>query len=162
MGSIRGTENGPILKPEPKIKGGRKPKDAGKRYERSFAQKYGYKRVVGSGAFGLVDPTLQGDVVAQIGPLDMLLELKSLTKVDGRGEKTVNFPLLFLEKIEQEAASIGKIPGLVYHVKGDTKEYIVLRFDWFKELVEDYERQLEELEERYDVALGHLGGVFPE
>lgn len=145
MGSIRGTETGPILKPEPKIRGGKKPKDAGKRYERSFAQRYEFKRVVGSGAFGLVDPMLQGDVVAKVGTLDMLLELKSLTKVDGRGAKIINFPLSFLEKIEQEARSIGKVPGLVYHVKGSTQEYIVLRFDWFKELVEDYERQIKEL-----------------
>lgn len=145
MGSIRGIETGPILKPEPKIRGGRKPKDAGKRYERSFAQKFGYKRVVGSGAFGLVDPMLQGDVMAKIGRLDMLLELKSLTKVDSRGAKTINFPLSFLEKIELEAKSIGKVPGLLYHVKGSTQEYIILRFDWFKELVEDYERQIKEL-----------------
>lgn len=145
MGSIRGREVGPIAKPEPRIRGGKKPKDAGKRYERSFAQKFGYKRVVGSGAFGVVDPMLQGDVMAKIGHLDMLLELKSLTKVDGRGQKIINFPLSFLEKIELEAKSIGKVPGLLYHVKGDTKEYIVLRFDWFKELVEDYERQIKEL-----------------
>jgi hypothetical protein len=161
VGSIRGTEEGPILKPEPKIKGGRKPKDAGKRYERSFSQKYGGKRVVGSGAFGLVDPTLQGDVMIKIGPLDMLLELKSLTKVDGRGQKIVNFPLAFLEKIEQEAKSIGKVPGLIYHAKGDTKEYLIVRFDFFKVLVEDYERQLEELEDRYDALLAQIGGVSP-
>lgn len=145
MSSIRGVEIGPILKPEPKIRGGKKPKDAGKRYERSFAQKYDYKRVVGSGAFGQVDANLQGDVTAKIGALDMLLELKSLNKVDGRGAKIINFPLSFLEKIELEAKSIGKIPGLVYHTKGSTQEYIVLRFDWFKQLVEDYDRQIKEL-----------------
>lgn len=150
MGSIRGPESGPIVKPEPKIKGGKKPREAGRRYERAFAQKYGFKTVLGSGAFGKVDPTLKGDVVAKVGPLDMLLEAKSLNKVDGRGAKIVNFPLSFLEKIEQEAQSMGKIPGLIYHPKGATQEYIVLRFDWFKELVEDYMRQIQELEDRYD------------
>lgn len=147
MGSIRGTESGPILKPEPKIRGGKKPKDAGRRYERSFSQKHDYKRVVGSGAFGLVDPNLQGDVVATIGDMDFLLELKSLNKVNGRGEKIVNFPLAFLEKIDQEARSMNKIPGLIYHPKGSTQEYIVLRFDWFKEKIEDYMAQIEHLQD---------------
>ena len=151
MGSIRGVEHGPIQKPEPKIKGGKKPKDAGRRYERSFSQKYGYKRVVGSGAFGTVDPSLQGDVGAKVGDLDMLLELKSLNKIDGRGEKIVNFPLSFLEKIDQEARSMGKVPGLIYHPKGSTQEYIVLRFDWFKDKIEDYMAQIEYLQEaRFD------------
>lgn len=154
MGSIRGPERGPILKPEPKIRGGRKPKDAGKRYERAFAQKYDFKRVVGSGAFGVVDPTLQGDVGAIIGNLDMLLELKSLEKVDGRGEKIVNFPLSFLEKIALEAKSVGKIPGLIYHPKGSRDEYIVLDFAWFKDLVEDYVRQIKELEDEREETVG--------
>ena len=147
MPSIRGTEVGPILKPEPKIKGGKKPKDAGKRYERAFAQKNDFKRVVGSGAFGTVDPALQGDVGAKIGDLDMLLELKSLNKINGRGEKIVNFPLSFLEKIDQEARSMNKVPGLIYHPKGSTQEYIVLRFDWFKDKIEDYMAQIEHLQE---------------
>lgn len=147
MSNIRGIETGPILKPEPKIRGGKKPKEAGRRYERALAQKYGFKTVLGSGAFGAVDPTLQGDVVAKIGDLDMLLELKSLNKIDGRGEKIVNFPLSFLEKIDQEARSMNKVPGLIYHPKGSTQEYIVLRFDWFKEKIEDYMAQIEYLQE---------------
>lgn len=145
MGSIRGPEIGPISKPEPKIRGGRKPKDAGRRYERAFAQKIGGKRVVGSGAFGVADPSLVGDVVAKVGRLDMLLELKSLFQLDGKGKRTVTFPLSWLEKIEKEATSVGKIPGFIYHPKGYPHEYIVLRFAWFKELIEDYERQIEEL-----------------
>lgn len=161
MVSIRGDEEGPILKPLPKIKGGRKPKDTGRRYERSFAQKYGGKRVVGSGAFGVVDPGLVGDVVQTVGDLDMLLELKSLNRLDGRGEKTITFPVAWLEKIDREATSVGKVPGFVYHVKGSPQEYIVLRFDWFKELIEEYVRQISEWEENYYGLLEQVGGVTP-
>lgn len=145
MSSIRGPERGPILKPEPKIRGGKKPREAGRRYERAFAQKYGFKTVLGSGSFGKVDPSLQGDVVATFGGIDWLLEAKSLNKIDGRGEKIVNFPLSFIEKIALEAASMNKIPGLIYHPKGSSKEYIVLDFGWFLDLVEDYKRQIDEL-----------------
>lgn len=148
MGSIRGPERGPILKPEPKIRGGKKPKEAGIRYERLFTQKHGGKRVIGSGAFGHVDPALKGDIAITIGDKDYLLESKSLNKISGRGEKIVNFPLSFLEKITLEADSMGRIPGLIYHPKGSTEEYLFVRFSWFKELVEDYVRQIKELEDR--------------
>ena len=158
MVSIRGEEIGPILKPTPKPKGGRKPKNAGRRYERVFADKYGGKRVVGSGAFGVVDPVLVGDVAVRVGELDMLMELKSLNQLNGRGERIVSFPLSWIEKIDREARSIGKIPGFIYHPKGSSDEYIVLNFAWFKELMEDYKRQIDELNKR-DPFVDWVGGI---
>lgn len=136
---------GPIPKPQPKIKGGKKPKQAGTRYERVFTQKHGGRRIVGSGAFGVVDPMLKGDIAITIGDKDYLLESKSLNKINGRGEKTVTFPLSFIEKITEEAKTTGKIPGLIYHPKGSSDEYLFVKFAWFKELIEDYVRQIREL-----------------
>jgi hypothetical protein len=150
MTSIRGPE-GPIDKPEPKLKGGKKPKQAGTRYERVFVQKHGGRRVVGSGAFGYVDPSLKGDIRITIGDRDYLLESKSLNKINGRGEKIVNFPLSFLEKITKEAETTGDIPGLIYHPKGSAEEYLFVKFEWFKELVEDYVRQIKELDDRNEL-----------
>jgi len=149
MTSIRGPEV-PVPKPEPKIKGGKKPKQAGTRYERLFTTKHGGRRVVGSGAFGLVDPALKGDIRIRIGDRDYLLEAKSLNKINGRGEKIVNFPLSFLEKITLEAQTTGDIPGLVYHPRGSREEYLVVKFEFFKELIEDYVRQIKSLQEALD------------
>lgn len=145
--------NGPIPKPKKKPKvspkpmnrGGKKPKEAGRRYEKSFADKYSFKRQVGSGAFGVADPMLLGDVTGSIGSKDFLFELKSWDKVSGRGEKTVSFPVALLEKISKEASLLGKAPCFIYHVKGASDEWAVVRFDWLYDLINDYERQIEEL-----------------
>lgn len=153
MGSLR-PATGPIPKPTPKKRGGKSPRDSGIGFERKFVKKHGYKRVVGSGAFGLQDPMLKGDVEARIGDKDYLLETKNLNKVDGRGEKTVTFPLSFLEKITKEAEAKGRIPGLIYHPKGSSKDYLFVEFDWFKELVEDYVRQIKELQKEKDDTVG--------
>lgn len=145
MPSIRGPEIGTIAKPEPKPRGGKKPKDAGRRYERQFSHKYGFQRVVGSGAFGGVDPLLKGDVKGQIGSLKLLFELKSLNKLDSKGAKTVTFPVSWLDKIDTEAQAEGRFPIFAYHVKGETREWAVIRMDKLIELINDYERQIEEL-----------------
>lgn len=129
---------GPIPKPRKKVKksyqglsrGGKKPREAGRRYEKSFAEKYGYRRQVGSGAFAGVDPSLSGDVVGEIGRLKFLFELKSWDRVDGRGEKVVTFSVSLLDKIQKEAELLGKLPIFVYHVKGSSDEWAVVKYDW--------------------------------
>jgi hypothetical protein len=128
-------------------RGGRKPKEAGRRYEKSFADKYGYHRQVGSGAFGALDPTLLGDVVGEIGRLKLLFETKSWDKVDGRGEKVVTFPVSLLDKISREAALLQKTPVFIYHVKGSTDEWAVVKWDWFHNLLSDLFREIDILTE---------------
>lgn len=144
--------DGPIPKPAKKVKnprplgrGGRKPKEAGRRYEKAFADKYGFQRQVGSGAFGVVDPLLLGDVKGEIGSRKLLLECKSWEKVSGRGEKVVSFPAALLDKIAKEAELLGRSPVFIYHIKNSTDEWAVVKFSWLYELIEDYERQIEEL-----------------
>jgi hypothetical protein len=127
-------------------RGGKKPKEAGRRYEKSFADRYGYRRQVGSGAFGGVDPTLLGDVVGEIGRLKFLFETKSWDKVDGRGEKVVTFPVALLHKIAKEAELLQKIPIFVYHVKGASDEWAVVKWDWFHNLLTGLMQEIAEYE----------------
>lgn len=129
----------------PMARGGRKPKEAGRRYEKSFADRYGYRRQVGSGAFGTVDPMLLGDVVGEIGRLKMLFETKSWDRVDGRGKKVVTFPVSLLEKISKEAQLLQRAPVFIYHVKGASDEWAVVKWDWFHNLLTDLFREIEEL-----------------
>ena len=150
----------PVPKPPKKIKkpasglgrspfkrGGKKPKEAGRRYEKSFADKYGYRRQVGSGAFGAVDPMLLGDVVGEIGRLKLLFETKSWDKVDGRGEKVVSFPASLLDKISAEAALLGRTPIFIYHIKGASDEWAVVRYDWLHNTLTSLIKTIEEMED---------------
>lgn len=149
---------GPIPKPKKREKkpakglsrGGRKPKEAGRRYEKSFADRYGMRRQVGSGAFGVVDPMLLGDVVGEIGRLRLLIEAKSWDKVDGRGEKVVSFSKALLEKISREAQVLGREPLFIYHIKGDTEEWAVVRYDWLHDLITKWEDEIQRMAEYYD------------
>lgn len=153
MVSIRGDETGPILKPTPKPKkaptglarGGKKPKEAGRRYERHFADKYDMHRQVGSGAFGVVDPSLVGDITGEIGRLKLLFEAKSWHQVDGRGEKIVTFPVSLLDKISKEAVSIGRIPLFVYHPKGSSDEWAVVKYSWLHDVLKEQEDMIAQL-----------------
>lgn len=141
---------GPIPKPKKilKQKGGRKPKETGRRYEKHFADKFGYHRQVGSGAFGAVDPTLLGDVTGEIGRLRLLFETKSWDKVDGRGEKVVTFSVSLLNKIAKEAELLERVPVFIYHVKGSTDEWAVVKWDWFHTILTGLMQEIAELEEQ--------------
>lgn len=161
MVSIRGDETGPILKPTPKPKkaptglarGGKKPKEAGRRYERHFADKYDMHRQVGSGAFGVVDPSLVGDITGEIGRLKLLFEAKSWHQVDGRGEKVVTFSVALLDKIAREAEQLGRVPLFIYHVKGATDEWAVIKYDWLHEILGNLENEIAELTLQLEEAL---------
>lgn len=138
---------GPILKPPPKPKGGRGPKKAGIRQEREFAAQHTeFKRVVGSGAFGVVDPMLKGDLKGQIGRKKFLLEMKAWTSVDARGEKTINVPLSVLDKVRKEAETESRYAGVIFHPK-NTDRWIAI-FDWkdFYELLNEQEQYIAKLE----------------
>lgn len=143
----------PVPKPKKKVKappkpmrGGRKPKEAGRRYEKKFADKYGFKRVLGSGAFGAMDPMLNGDVSGEIGRLKILFEAKSWDKVDGRGEKVVSFSAALLDKIAKEAELLGRAPIFIYHIKNSTDEWAVVKYDWLHETLTNLMNQIDELE----------------
>jgi len=150
--------NGPIPKPKKRPKktqaglrrGGKKPKEAGRRYEKSFADKYGMRRQVGSGAFGSVDPLLVGDVIGEIGRLKLLFEAKSWDKVDGRGEKVVTFSKALLDKISKEAQLLGRAPIFLYHIKGESDEWAVVRYDWLHDLITKWEEEIINLAEQLD------------
>jgi hypothetical protein len=126
-------------------RGGKKPREAGRRYEKAFADKFQMRRQVGSGAFGGADPMLHGDVIGEIGRLKLLIEAKSWNKVDGRGEKVVSFSVSLLDKISREADLLGRLPIFVYHVKGSSDEWAVVRFDWLYETIKALELEVEEL-----------------
>ncbi len=128
-------------------RGGRKPKAAGLRQEREFANKYDeFTRVVGSGAFGNFDPVLKGDLKGFIGRKPFLLEMKSWATVDATGAKTINIPLHVLDKVRIEAETMNQNAGVVFHPKG-TNRYIAI-FDWddFYKLFKEQEEYIERLE----------------
>lgn len=152
-------------------RGGRKPKDAGRRYEHRFATKFNepdgptdekgkqlihFRRQVGSGAFGKADPGLKGDILGDIVRLRLAFEAKSWDKINGRGEKTVTFPADFLYKIDEEAKTLNRDPIFVYHIKGDEEEWAVVRYSWLHEKLREYELYVYQLEHQLDEALALL------
>ena len=162
---------GPLTKPVKAEKapykglprGGRKSKDSGRSYEQRFVRKYDqpdgpldakgkplihYHRVPGSGAF----VTLPGDVLAELVTLNLAFELKSWNKVNGRGEKTVTFSSSLLDKIDEEAKQLNRVPLFVYHVKGESEEWAVVRYSWLHEKLRDYELQIRSLMEQLEEA----------
>lgn len=134
-------------------RGGRKPKDSGRRQEREFANKYEeFTRVIGSGAFGNFDPLLKGDLKGFIGRKPFLLEMKSWATVDASGAKTVHIPLSVLDKVRLEGETEGQYAGVVFHPKG-TNRYIAI-FDWddFYKVFKEQEEYIARLEAELDDA----------
>lgn len=140
---------------------GRKPKEAGRRYEQRFVRKYdepdgptdakgkpliNFRRVPGSGAF----VTLPGDVLAELVSLNLVFELKSWDRVNARGEKTVTFPLRLLTKIDEEAKQLNRVPLLIYHQKNEEEEWAVVRYSWLHEKLRTYELAIRDLTEQLE------------
>jgi hypothetical protein len=157
LGTAINPARGPILKPLKKIKekkplkrGGAKPKEAGRRFEREFADRHDMRRVVGSGAFGQIDPMLQGDIVGEIGRLRLLMEAKSWNKVDGQGQKTVTFPLNLMDKIKKEAESLGREPILIFHPKNTNVELAIVPYSWLHNLISRWESEIKTLSDLLD------------
>ena len=162
----------PVPKPDKRPKktrsalsaGGRKPKEVGRRDEHRMVQKYddytgdgfvSMRRIPGSGAFVM----LKGDLKLGIGPeknverkrFRALIENKAYERFDGRGGKTVTFPLSYLTKIIEEAEPEGKFAAVTYHPRGETDEVFICRFedilDYFIETektIAAYSEQLQE------------------
>lgn len=165
----------PAPKPEPKKKkakhrlGGAKSSESGKRYEREFvnetkerhkdkADLLTVSRVVGSGAFGKTDPYLEGDIKISMGRatrvdakrLRLLLETKAYDKFDGRGERTITFPLDFIDKIIKEADRTTRIPGLVYHPKNTNREILAIDVHYVLDCLLEQEKYIAELESQLE------------
>ena len=156
---------GPIPKPEKREKaprqglrrsGGKSPGESGRKYERHFVNKYDepdgpkgtngkplihFKRNPGSGAF----VELKGDVLGDIVALKLMFELKTWAKHTARGEKTMTLPMEILYKLDEEAKTENRVPMLIYHTKGDSEEWAVIRYSWLHEKIRDYELQIRSL-----------------
>lgn len=151
--------------------GGRKPKEAGRRFEQRMVDKYTeaksplpcpncgqlplvyVKRQVGSGAFGKADPDLVGDLLLNIGRLRLLAEAKSWNKTLASGEKTINVPASVLYKLDQEARQLGRDPIGLFHMKNDTEEWAFVRLDWLINNLREWERCIRDLDQQLEEAL---------
>lgn len=132
-------------------RGGSRPRKAGIRQEREFADRFPeFHRVVGSGAFGGLDPLLKGDLKGTLGRMRFLLEMKAWAKVDARGEKQISLGIGILDKIRQEALTEDRYAGVIYHPKG-TNRYLAI-FDWedFYKIFKEQEEYIERLEAEVD------------
>lgn len=169
MVNIReGLESGPILKPQRRVKakptgaiarGGKKPKEAGRRFEARVRDKYNdpprvvVKRQVGSGAFGVADPMLLADLLIDIGRLKLAAEVKSWATVDARGEKTITVPASVLYKLDQEAKILNRDPIGIFHLKGSTEEWAFIRLSWLIEHFAEWEETIKALSDQLTEAL---------
>lgn len=158
---------GPVPKPQKRIKepsrglqrGGKKPKEAGRRYEQRVRDKFHepplviVKRQVGSGAFGKVDPMLLADLLIDIGRLKLAAEVKSWATVDGRGEKTITVPASVLYKLDLEAKTMNRDPIGIFHMKNSEEEWCFIRMSWFVEKLKDYEGTIIALEQQLQEAI---------
>jgi hypothetical protein len=137
-------------------RGGKAPRKAGIKQESNFVNRYNdpedenvtFKRVIASGAFGGIDPTLRGDIKGEVYRKRFLLESKAWATVNAAGEKTVHIPLSVLDKIRKEADF--EIPprhaGVVFHPM-NTNRWIAI-FDWddFYTILREQEEYIAKLE----------------
>ena len=161
--------DGPNWKPERRVKapstglqrGGRKPKEAGRRFEQRVKDKYHdpplvvVKRQVGSGAFGKTDPMLLADLLIDIGRLRLAAEAKSWDKVDAQGRKTITVPASVLYKLDQEAKLLNRDPIGIFHMKYDPEEWVFVRMSWFVEKLKEWEGTIIALEEQLEDVLAN-------
>jgi len=140
-------------------RGGKKPKEAGRRFEARVVEKYNdpplvkVKRQVGSGAFGKTDPMLLADLLIDIGRLKLAAEVKSWDKVNAKGEKTITVPAAVLYKLDAEAKVLGRDPVGILHMKGDSEEWCFIRMSWFVEKLKEYESTIINLQAQLEEAL---------
>lgn len=177
MVNIReGMETGPIPKPQKKPKkmrsslggGGRKPQEVGRRDEHRMVQKYddrtgdglvSMRRIPGSGAFVMMKGDLKLDIGAAKNPerkrFRALLENKAYERFDGRGAKTVTFPLDVLIKVKEEAEGEGKFAAVTYHPRGESDELFVCYFADILDYYIETERTIAAYQEQLEEALLH-------
>jgi hypothetical protein len=140
-------------KPAKRLRGGKAPRKAGIKQEGNFRDTYdGFRRVVGSGAFGNYDPTLKGDLKGEVGRKKFLLEMKAWTVINGKGEKTITVPLSVLDKIRQEADV--EIPprhaGVIFHPMRTSRWIAIFDWDDFYNVLHEQEEYIARLEAALD------------
>ena len=133
-----------------KRKGSDYEREAAKILEEALDGKW--KRIAGSGALGalLNEPELQGDVVGKIPSFPRKFRFDS--KVGYGGAKQLTIQREWLEKIRREADATYSIPALICKfsgARGDTKNFLVLDFDAFVDIVMNSERLQEELDKTW-------------
>lgn len=137
-------------------RGGKAPRKAGIKQEGNFVSIYNepeddnvsFRRVIASGAFGAIDPTLRGDIKGEVYRKRFLLEMKAWATINAAGQKTINVPLSVLDKIRQEADY--EIPprhaGVIFHPMNSNRWVAI--FDWqdFFEVLMEQETYIDKLE----------------
>lgn len=142
-----------VKKAKSKVRGGKAPRKAGIKQEANFRDTYeGFTRVVGSGAFGIYDPLLKGDLKGQVGRKKFLLEMKAWAIINGKGEKTVTVSLPTLDKIRQEADV--EIPpryaGVIFHPMNTSRWVAVFDWDDFYDVLHEQEEYIARLEKELE------------
>lgn len=119
-----------------------------------------WKRLAGSGAIGTVmqEPLLRGDISGVIPHLGKTFRVEA--KVGYGGATQLTFKREWLEKIREEAEGTFSIPmvvGKFSGARGTSKQFIVMDFDAFfelmnqvKQIAESEARLLDMLEEQKD------------
>lgn len=141
-------------------RGGKAPRKAGIKQESNFVNTYNdpendevtFKRVVASGAFGAIDPTLRGDIKGQVYRKRFLLESKAWATVNAAGEKTIHIPLSVLDKIRKEADY--EIPprhaGVIFHPMNTSRWIAIFDWDDFYNVLVEQEEYIARLEAELD------------
>jgi hypothetical protein len=81
-------------------------------------------------------------LVGEIGRLKLAFENKSWEQYNGKGEKTVSFPVALLDKIAKEAELLAREPIFIYHVKGASTEWAVVNYEWLHNLITQWENDI--------------------
>lgn len=123
----------------PRKKGGKSPRDAGNRAERTIAKQVGGDRVPGSGSIKNTNHNLKGDIEVKddMGRQFVKLEVKLSGAVTSKGEKTFPLTKKIVEQAKKEAEEVGEIGAVVIRYKGDpeTEGLVVMPLDHFTKLL---------------------------
>lgn len=112
-----------------------------------------WKRIAGSGALGAIldEPELQGDIVGKIHSFPKKFRFDAKVGYGGATQLTVKKE--WLEKIRQEADATYSIPALICKfsgARGNIRNFLVMDFDAFAEIVLNSEHLQEELEKLWN------------
>jgi len=116
-----------------------------------------WKRIAGSGALGSLmdEPELQGDIVGKIHSFPKKFRFDA--KVGYGGATQLTIKRKWLEKIRAEADASYSIPALICKFsgsRGSIKNFLVMDFDAFAEIVLNSERLQNELDRHDNTRLG--------
>jgi hypothetical protein len=133
-----------------KRKGSNYEREAAKLLEKVLDGKW--KRIPGSGALGAIlsEPELQGDIVGKVHSFPKKFRFDSKVGYGGATQLTIKRE--WLEKIREEADATYSIPALICKfsgARGGIRNFLVLDFDAFAEIILNSERLQEELDKTW-------------